>query len=89
MSAVNHPEHYNSHPSKIEAIEIIEQFNFCLGNAFKYIFRYQLKGGSEDLNKALWYLERQVSTSPRNVFTPNDDLIDKVETLIQVEGNKN
>lgn len=89
MSLVNHPAHYNNHPSRIEAIDIIENFNFCLGNAFKYIFRYQLKGGSEDLNKALWYLERQVSSSPLNVFTPNEELLNKAEALIRAEGNKN
>lgn len=88
MSLVNHPAHYNNHPSRIEAIDIIENFNFCLGNAFKYIFRYQLKGGSEDLNKALWYLERQVSSSPLNVFTPNEELLNKAEALIRAEGNK-
>tara|TARA_E500000178_G_C16501367_1_gene521798 strand:+ start:33 stop:425 length:393 start_codon:yes stop_codon:yes gene_type:complete len=88
MSVVNHPAHYNNHPSRIEAIDIIENFNFCLGNAFKYIFRYQLKGGSEDLNKALWYLERQVSSSPLNVFTPNEELLNKAEDLIRAEGNK-
>ena len=87
MSVVNHPAHYNNHPSRIEAIDIIENFNFCLGNAFKYIFRYQLKGGSEDLNKALWYLERQVSSSPLNVFTPNEKLLDKAEELIRAERN--
>jgi len=87
MSVVNHPAHYNNHPSRIEAIDIIENFNFCLGNAFKYIFRYQLKGGSEDLNKALWYLERQVSNSPLNVFTPNEKLLDKAEELIRAERN--
>tara|TARA_X000000950_G_scaffold43583_1_gene48912 strand:- start:681 stop:1073 length:393 start_codon:yes stop_codon:yes gene_type:complete len=88
MSLINHPAHYNNHPSRIEAIDIIENFNFCLGNAFKYIFRYQLKGGSEDLNKALWYLERQVSSSPLNVFTPNEELLNKAEALIRAEGNK-
>jgi len=88
MSLINHPAHYNNHPSRIEAIDIIENFNFCLGNAFKYIFRYQLKGGSEDLNKALWYLERQVSSSPLNVFTPNEELLNKAEDLIRAEGNK-
>ena len=88
MSVVNHPAHYNNHPSRVEAIDIIENFNFCLGNAFKYIFRYQLKGGSEDLNKALWYLERQVSSSPLNVFTPNKELLNRVKALIHAEGNK-
>lgn len=58
---VNHPRHYTSHPSGIEAITIAEHFNFCLGNAFKYIFRADLKGNDiEDLEKARWYLDREI-----------------------------
>lgn len=59
---VNHPEHYNSHPSGVECIEITEHFNFCLGNAVKYIWRASLKGKEvEDLRKARWYIDREIS----------------------------
>lgn len=58
--SVNHPKHYNVHPSGIEAILITEHMNFCLGNAVKYIWRADLKGGIEDLRKAVWYLEREI-----------------------------
>jgi hypothetical protein len=35
---------------------------FNLGNAFKYIWRADLKGDAiEDLNKARWYLDREIS----------------------------
>ena len=88
MSAVNHPAHYNQHPSKVEAISIIRNFNFGLGNAFKYLFRYQHKGGSEDLNKALWYLEDQVSNAELNVFTPNKTLLKNIESLLGSEKNE-
>lgn len=57
---INHPKHYNSHPSGIEAIQITEYMNFCLGNAIKYILRHEHKGGTEDLRKAIWYLEREI-----------------------------
>ena len=40
---VNHPKHYTAHPSGIEAIQITEHMNFCLGNAVKYIWRADLK----------------------------------------------
>ena len=87
MSAVNHPVHYNQHA--VEAIEIIENFNFCLGNAIKYIIRYPYKEGSQDLNKALWYLERQVnSSSLRVITTPEKKLLDNIKLLIHSEGNK-
>ena len=58
---VNHPSHYNS--GNIEVIDAIEDWNlgFCLGNAVKYIARADHKGKPiEDLEKAIWYLEREV-----------------------------
>ena len=59
---VNHPKHYNSHPSGVECIEITEHMNFCLGNAVKYIWRASLKGKEvEDLRKARWYIDREIS----------------------------
>jgi len=59
---VNHPNHYLSHPSGIEAIQITEHMNFCLGNAIKYIWRAGLKENAvEDLKKAAWYIQREIS----------------------------
>lgn len=58
---VNHPRHYNSHPSGIECIVIAEHFDFCLGNAIKYIWRASEKGDViENLRKARWYLDREI-----------------------------
>lgn len=62
MEKVNHPSHYNS--GKYEAIDVIEDWNldFHLGNAIKYIARAEHKGNfKEDLNKAIWYLERKLN----------------------------
>lgn len=59
VSAVNRPRHYNAHPSNVEAIEICEHLDFCVGNAIKYLFRVGLKDDPiQDLKKALWYLNR-------------------------------
>lgn len=60
VSPVNHPPHYNKHPSGIECIQVVEWMNFCLGNAIKYIWRADLKNGTEDLEKARWYLDREI-----------------------------
>lgn len=58
---VNHPAHYNEHPSKIECITITEHMGFNLGNAVKYIWRADLKGQSiQDLQKAVWYINREI-----------------------------
>lgn len=57
------PDHYKKETSLecIEAMTIIfgEQavFNFCLCNAFKYIWRWKHKNGTEDLEKAMWYVD--------------------------------
>ena len=59
---VNHPPHYTSHASGIETIQITEHMNFCLGNAIKYILRAELKGKKiEDLEKAIWYINREIA----------------------------
>lgn len=58
---VNHPQHYTSHPSGVECIQITEHMGFCLGNAVKYIWRANLKNGTEDLEKAVWYIRREIT----------------------------
>ena len=58
---VNSPKHYNA--GSIEVIDFIEShnFNFCLGNAIKYISRCNHKDNKEqDLKKAIWYIEREI-----------------------------
>lgn len=60
---VNHPAHYET--GKYECIEVMEEVfgtdalqNFCLCNAFKYVYRCNRKNGLEDINKAIWYLNK-------------------------------
>ena len=68
---VNHPDHYTS--GKIEVIDFIEDkgLNFNLGNVVKYVARAGHKKSSgksvdakalEDLKKAQWYLNREISS---------------------------
>ena len=63
---VNHPKHYNSHPSGIECITIVRHHDFDIGNAIKYLWRLGLKDETgkdaidkeiEDCRKAIWYIE--------------------------------
>lgn len=61
MSNVDHPAHYNSHPSGIECIDVVEHMGFNAGNAIKYIWRADEKGNAlEDLEKAAWYIKREI-----------------------------
>jgi len=57
---VNHPKHYKQHPSGVECIQITEHYNFCVGNAIKYLWRSDHKNGIEDLKKAVWYIQREI-----------------------------
>ncbi len=64
---VDHPSHYQG--KRFEVIDIIEDYElgFNLGNAIKYILRAGHKDGYEqDLKKAIWYLEREIS-SDKNI----------------------
>ena len=60
---VNHPNHYNIHPSGIECITIVEHLGFCIGCAMKYLWRAGLKhpNAIEDLEKSVWYIQREIS----------------------------
>jgi hypothetical protein len=59
---VNHPAHYTSHPSGVEAIDVTEHFNFNLGNCIKYVWRADHKNDAlEDLRKARFYLDREIA----------------------------
>lgn len=62
---VSHPKHYGGKENPYEAIKVIEAWGleFCLGNTLKYISRAGKKDPQkelEDLEKALWYLQRRV-----------------------------
>jgi hypothetical protein len=62
--AVNHPAHYTQ--GGIECIDAIKSAvtnltgikAVCTANAIKYIWRWHDKGGTEDIKKAIWYLNR-------------------------------
>lgn len=66
---VNHPSHYTTHPSGVECIEITRHYDFCIGNAIKYLWRAGLKSEEgytdtqkevEDLKKAIFYINDKI-----------------------------
>ena len=68
---VNHPSHYES--GKFECIDVMEEtqgkeavMNFCICNAFKYLYRHNRKNGIEDIKKARWYLDKYIELKERN-----------------------
>lgn len=60
---VNHPSHYET--GKFECIDVMQEVfgvdavkDFCMCNAFKYIYRTKRKNGLEDVKKAQWYIDK-------------------------------
>lgn len=63
---VNHPAHYTQ--GAVECIDALEasmtpeEFRgYLKGCQMKYLWRYRMKGGLEDLQKARWYLDKLIS----------------------------
>ena len=62
--AVNHPPHYTA--GAVECIDAIAAATtglhgveaVCTGAAIKYLWRWKLKGGAQDLEKARWYINK-------------------------------
>lgn len=70
VDMVNHPPHYTSHPSGVEAITITRHYDFTIGNAIKYLWRAGLKKDQtkkdatkeiEDLEKAIFYINDKIN----------------------------
>ena len=67
---VNHPKHYET--GKYECIDVMVETqgieavkNFCICNAFKYVYRHKNKNGVEDIRKAIWYLDKYAELDGR------------------------
>ena len=79
---VDHPKHYTN--GKYECIDIIEDVTkdltgleaVCTANVIKYMWRWKLKNGVEDLKKARWYLNKLIDNTE----------IKEIEETYQTEG---
>ena len=64
VDMVSSPPHYNK--TGIECIDAIAAAtgdgydHYLQGNIMKYLWRYRYKNGTEDLNKAQWYLTKLI-----------------------------
>ena len=65
FDVVERPRHYAS--TSIECIDAMRETqgieatkDFCICNAFKYLWRHNNKNGDEDIKKANWYLNKAV-----------------------------
>lgn len=65
---VNHPSHYET--GRFECIDVMTEtqgrdavYEFCVCNAFKYLYRHRRKNNAEDIKKAIWYLNKALELS--------------------------
>ena len=68
VDPVNHPAHnktgkYECFDVMLECLGCEVVLDFCIANAFKYIYRHRNKGGLEDVKKAQWYINRYLMIS--------------------------
>ena len=82
MDNINHPSHYET--AGVECIEAMELTqgreavkNFCLCNAYKYLWRHKNKNGLEDIKKARWYLDRYITMQEGVIADTVDELREK------------
>lgn len=67
----------------VEVIDVTQEMNFCRGNAVKYIARAGFKSEDteiQDLEKALWYVEREISEHNTTVSTNS---VETVQSLVE------
>ena len=71
---VNHPNHYGGEDNPYEVVKVAEAWGLdkdaYVFNVLKYITRSGKKDGNppvQDLEKAVWYLNRRIDTIKRDV----------------------
>lgn len=70
---INRPYHYccGAHECIDEMIAVFgihAVMSFCRCNAWKYRYRADHKGGSEDLKKADWYISKLMELEQKDAF---------------------
>ena len=84
---VNHPAHYTK--CSLECIDVMLAVfgrkavtDFCIINAFKYMWRYEHKNGLEDLQKAERYLA--MATTFQTGDTEHENRIINMKAVLEV-----
>ena len=70
------PDHYKA--GAVECIVALEAATVnktgieavCTSNVIKYLWRYEAKGGLEDVKKAQWYLQKLIEKLEANINPP-------------------
>lgn len=83
------PQYYSGNTS-LECIQVMEcvfgekaVVDFCLCNAFKYLWRYKNKNGVEDVQKAQWYFSYVRNKSLAGLSLEQSSAYDRVCNLLE------
>lgn len=98
IEQVNHPVHYQNNGKEcidlmVEKYGLRATIDFCILNAFKYIFRCGKKEGNpnyQELNKAEWYLNWAYKHKVSDIETLTNilELRNKIDNLRRdIEAN--
>lgn len=93
--AVNHPSHYNNGDHEcidimIETQGIDAVKDFCICNAFKYLYRHNGKNGVEDIRKAQWYLNKYIELEedePKLIINDEEFKVTVSPAVIKIDSN--
>lgn len=87
--SVNHPVHYNSHPSGVECITVIRHMPADIAAAVKYLWRQGLKPEEgkteldkaiEDCSKAIWYIQDYIDNILKPQLAKSEKSLDNSST---------
>jgi hypothetical protein len=75
MKDTINPSHYKH--GEVECIDALKAATLnkigieavCVANIIKYLWRYEYKGGIDDVRKAQWYLNRLIEEMESNGYT--------------------
>lgn len=91
---VNHPQHYTQ--GGVECIDALAAATvglegiqaICTANAIKYLWRWKRKNGIEDINKAIWYLNRLKKSVEDEQKAEVKDAVQDIKTNVcDMSGN--
>lgn len=85
---VNHPQHYTQ--GGVECIDALAAATVglegiqavCTANAIKYLWRWKRKNGAEDIDKAIWYLNRLKQSIKEEEQAEVKNAIQDIETNV-------
>lgn len=79
-----HKYHIEWNGKDIQPFSVLNDYSFGIGNVIKYLIRYKEKGGKEDLEKAITYIDLILEDSVLNSSDGYNSVLNSLkQNLIQ------